>query len=1235
MCKNSLFILLLIVLVVVVGNAWAAVDLKVDIGTNEREPNWVKPGWTGWSAPRDDPGPVRAEETFGDITVILDVNTFGFGDVGLAFRDPYDGPLLVGDGVMIDNFQNKPDRGEMYMTIVGLGAGDYTMTTWHNYTFDWPSEFVDITIDGELKVDDMSPTITVATDEEATTATFDFTAPGDANVVIMFRSEQPQRNIPLNAFHLVSHSAARDPDPADGGLGCPDVDLSWTAGVFAQVIDGHDVYFGTDYNDVDDANTTTSGIYIGSQSSTTYNPTGELTLGGTYYWRIDEVNDTELDSPLKGRVWTLNINDETAFNPYPGDEDDVIPIDSLLSWSGCVASTHKVYFSTDFDDVNDREAGALVATQSETSWDPNGMEYLTFYYWAVDEVEGMTTWSGPVWSFKTESSIVDPNMILWYEFNETGGDAVPDSSGYERHGTIDDIEGDTWDPNDGRYPGCINFNGGERIDGPWSTLNSVDNGITVSLWLKESMGDENYVFSFGDEAHNVWAQVPTSDLQNVEFRAGNDTNDLLLWREANPSAWVDEWHHFAFRKDQVAETMSIYFDGSRAKSKANTANTLDQVGNKWFQIGAEWDSSDGYSGKIDDFRIYDYALPDLEIEALARGGELGLAWAPNPLSGASDLRRNTTLSWKPGQYASSHDVYFGTSWDDVNDANTLVTLEVYKENWDVNDYNPGILELGTTYYWRIDEVNNSDVNSPWKGKVWQFTVASFLFIDDFESYVSYGTENPIHSTWQNDFDTGAWVELGFEPLPVHRGDQSMEYGYDSDYPDAEKYSENYRNYANAQNWEEADVKLLTLFFYGHPDNDANSTEQMYFGIQDSNGTESYSEVRYGDYGEDMNDIRLAEWTEWNMDLADFNATLTDVRKLFLGFGDREAPSAGGMGYVYFDDVRLYPPKCVPAFGPLYDFDGDCIVGLGEIAMLGDEWLLRDRVISPNTPPADPCVLHYRFDETSGTKIFDSVGPYDANFIEDVNQEPNDITAHMDPGMSGNSFHFSTDTDDVNEGGLWIPNEVFTDNGISQEITVAVWIKNAYTGEDPEGDTYMWDFRQWDGSDPNVGEQVLAVAVTENGDRYTLLDSSETVSYELPMDWEDHTEWTHYTFVRDVNYLKIYVNGYLEESSDSNGAAMATPGLMYLGISSDRVPFNAESEGLHDGFTGNMEDFMIFDYALNDAEAGHLGTIGTGYIPMPPATMELSYGEALGSRVINFKDYAELMLYWLDEQLWPE
>jgi hypothetical protein len=116
-------------------------------------------------------------------------------------------------------------------------------------------------------------------------------------------------------------------------------------------------------------------------------------------------------------------------------------------------------------------------------------------------------------------------------------------------------------------------------------------------------------------------------------------------------------------------------------------------------------------------------------------------------------------------------------------------------------------------------------------------------------------------------------------------------------------------------------------------------------------------------------------------------------------------------------------------------------------------------------------------------------------------------------------------------------------------------------------------------------------------------------------------------------LAIYVNGVLEVVGDSNGTAMAIPDLLYLGLSADRAP--GHFYDLHDGFTGNMDDFMIFDYALSDAQVGYLSSDGTGYIPMPLAPMNLIDDKPDGQRTVNFRDYAELMGSWLEEKLWPE
>ncbi|MHC4628711.1 MAG: hypothetical protein ACYTDV_17170 [Planctomycetota bacterium] len=85
-----------------------------------------------------------------------------------------------------------------------------------------------------------------------------------------------------------------------------------------------------------------------------------------------------------------------------------------------------------------------------------------------------------------------------------------------------------------------------------------------------------------------------------------------------------------------------------------------------------------------------------------------------------------TLSWRPGSFAVSHDVYLGTNLDDVNSgaAETFIgnqastTLIVGFAGFPI----PDGLVPGTTYYWRIDEVNDANAASPWKGDVWSFWV---------------------------------------------------------------------------------------------------------------------------------------------------------------------------------------------------------------------------------------------------------------------------------------------------------------------------------------------------------------------------------------------------------------------------------------------------------------------------------------------------------------------------------
>jgi hypothetical protein len=1062
-------------------------------------------------------------------------------------------------------------------------------------------------------------------------------------------------------MHVSNPLIAWDPQPPKGTENfCPGAGLSWKAGDYAG---SHDVYLGTDYNDVNDANSSDHpNVDYNKVDVNSYNPA--LGLGQIYYWRVDEVNDS---NTWRGLVWQFITNDGNAFNPNPADNGTFVPLYADLSWApGCFAASHDVYFGTDYNEVRDANSTNHINVDYNSvdvnSCDPAGdFAYLTSYYWRVDEVNDSNVWKGKVWRFRSQGEIADPNIIVWYKFDETSpNSSARDSSGYEHNGDVEGPE-DGWDPNDGMEGGSRVFNNDTAVIISDSALDYVDKAITVSVWVKgapdQDEDDDMPIFDVGDgsvtEMFKMTAIVPTDEPDlDVEWRAGNDTNDALVWEDAAPRAWLGDWHHFAFLKDEDAGTMSIYFDGVQVESRTGTLNTLAYVGGTPFKIGAYYENDNDYMGKLDDFRIYACALSEDEVIALFRGGDLGSAWGPDPYDGQIDLPYDVNLSWRQGDYVANtngHDVYIGTDFDEVNDANSTIHPNVDYYNVSETNCDPGPLDVDQTYYWRVDEVNDSCSPYLWKGKVWKFTTAEYIIIDDFEEYTEgAGGSYPITDGWTHLYEspyTDFLLSLGLPSLGhAVRGEQSMFAWFDC--------SDKYYSQSGTKSLDPCDLtiagmKMLTLWFHAGIDDitgrlpDANETEQLYVGLEDSDS--DYAEVRYP--MEDMNDIRLLEWTQWNIALSEFEANnpdvnLTNIETLYIGFGNRRTSTGpfGGSGYIYFDDIRLYPPSCVPSRGqPELDWNNDCIVSWGEIEIMADQWLESDVNLAPVEEP-DPCVLHYEFEDGAGSNVADSsTNNYDGTAIveggsaTDAFWEPN--------GVYDDCIRFEHLE---KEYCVAIPNDVF-DNHIDNQITICVWVN----WDDPEtmpGERNQLfsmhggpaaDYNGILGIETDWVEDEEIVFWDANGD----IDDEIGVVYEVDEeDWSGG--WNHYAFVKDVNVvpgvLKIYHNGQLVAEGDSNSPMRQPVDHAWIGMATDE-PNDAHDnyEGAwHDQYTGLLDDFRIYDYALSEPEIAYLATSGTGIVTVQ-SIANLYNEEDLGNRAVNFRDFAILANDWLVQKLWPE
>lgn len=478
---------------------------------------------------------------------------------------------------------------------------------------------------------------------------------------------------------------AGNPDPANDAIFENTwVTLSWSPGDLAV---SHDVYFGIDFDDVNEA-TLDSDAFQGNQTTTFYiagfpgyvYPDG-LTPGTTYYWRIDEVNDADPNSPWKGKVWNFSIPSNKAHDPYPADGAEAVTPDVILNWTtGFGAKMHTVYFGEDFDTVANATDGIPLGT---TKYSPGPLETEKIYYWRIDEYDGITTHKGDVWVFTT--------------------------------------------------PGAI----------------------------------------------------------------GN----------------------------------------------------------------------------------------------------------PQPANGATDVPMVTILTWTAADNAASHEVYFGLDKDTVRNADTSSPEYKGSRALGAESYEPGLLEMNSTYYWRVDEVYNGN---PVKGPVWSFSIGNYLLVDDFESYTDDDAAGEaIWQVWIDGFgmaDNGAQVGYLMPPYAeqtiVHGGTQSMPLLYNN--VDGVTNSEATLTLTTPRDWTAEGVEQLSLWFKGSSD---NAAEPLYVAV--ANSASVPTSVAY----DNPNATQSGTWTQWVIPLQEFadqGINLTNVDNVAIGLGTKSGSAgSGGLGTMFIDDIRLY------------------------------------------------------------------------------------------------------------------------------------------------------------------------------------------------------------------------------------------------------------------------------------------------------------------------------------------
>jgi hypothetical protein len=511
----------------------------------------------------------------------------------------------------------------------------------------------------------------------------------------------------------------------------------------------HNVYFGTDLAAVEDADT--SSPEWKKLTTDLYFLVGSLLTPATnFYWRIDEIEADGITTH-KGDIWSFTTMGMKAYNPSPPNGARWIDPNVTISWSsGFKAKTvsgQDVYLGTD-----------QTAVTNATTSNPMGVFVKT-----------QTTLN-----YKPTSSLARDIFYYW-RIDQRNTDA-----------TI--TKGDVW-----RFK-TAGIGGGLRADYyHWSgTAPPTDAFSNLVL----SRIDPQVNFNWGDPG----SPDPLVNVNQFSAR----------WIGEVESAFTETHTFYTLTDDGVRLWVNDQLLINRWVDQSTTewSGTIDLVEGQRYSIVMEYYENAG--GAVAELRWESPSTPKQLVPQGALSPPLR-ATRPNPPDGATDVGQQPILSWVKGDKAVKHNVYFGTDFDDVSNATTS-TAGTYKGQYDVNSYDPpGLLTLGETYYWRVDEVNGIDL---WKGKVWSFTIVNYLVVEDYEQY----TNTPplkIFETWI----AAGGGKVGYndpnyaQTYIYHGGNQSMPFDYGN--LDPPKYSEATRTFA-ATDFGKYGVKALSLWTRGYP-----------------------------------------------------------------------------------------------------------------------------------------------------------------------------------------------------------------------------------------------------------------------------------------------------------------------------------------------------------------------------------------------------------------------------------
>ena len=220
------------------------------------------------------------------------------------------------------------------------------------------------------------------------------------------------------------------------------------------------------------------------------------------------------------------------------------------------------------------------------------------------------------------ADVLDPDLVLYFDYEDFTGDTVIEKSGRGYDGAIN---GDVTQSNDGKFGKAAHFASGSFLDLDGPNVKSEDiptEGMSILAWINVESVADMAIFN-ARAADNTWLVHPEAR-GDGNYRWLNRSPGQTIFDIRGGENKANEWIHYGGTFSRAEGLAVLYINGEIVgEEKARVPTPIAGDWDQGARVGRNIDDNRPFTGLMDDLNIWKRGLSAEEVNDIMNNG-LGL-----------------------------------------------------------------------------------------------------------------------------------------------------------------------------------------------------------------------------------------------------------------------------------------------------------------------------------------------------------------------------------------------------------------------------------------------------------------------------------------------------------------------------------------------------------------------------------------------------------------------------------